>query len=230
MDFQQFLTIAAIIVICCTGYILGCIAITVNLDRILFLCLKIAVIIIMIIGINLCIQSRSLELRSECSFHKVSLFFPTHVHRSRIAMIQWFILRSHSININTFGLKCLYPFYEIGSIVLIISRIQLSACPRRQRGKIFQTLYLHPQRASPGGCNNLNRRINGQNLFQNRQDIVFLFTLQSKVLYSFRIATSIFAQRKVRTTNRNTNITKPETTIIRECFGQEIMAVRRLHL
>ena len=184
----------------------------------------------MIVCINFRSQSGCFEFRSERCFHKVPLFFPTHIKRSGITTVQRFVLGSYSININAFGVEGLYPFHKISGIVLIIGWIQLTVCPWIQRSKICEALYFHPFWTSPGSGNDFNRRIDAQNLFQNRKDIVFLFTLQSKMLNTFRITASIFAQWKVGAADRDTDIAKSEAFVVRECFRKEGVTIFRFHL
>ena len=193
MYIQQFFTVAAIVMVSSTCQILRSSGIFVNLARIVLLRFDIVIIVVMVESINLGRQSGSFHLRTERCFHEVSLFFPFHIERSGVATVQRFILRSYCINVNAFGFKCLYPFHKISSIILIIIRVQLSVRPRIQWCTVCQAFHFHPFRTGPRSGNYLDRRVNGQNLFQDRKDIVLFFALQSKVLDPFRITAGIFA-------------------------------------
>jgi len=164
-DIVQFFAPAAIIVVSGSGQESGGYFIIIHLNGVLLLIGHVIVVVIMIESINLRIQSGSLESRTKSVTHKGQFFLPTHEQRCGISPIQRFILWSNGININTFITKCLNPFHEVSGIILIVIRIQLSACPGIKGFLFLQVIHLHPFGACPRRAQYLDGGINRQNIF-----------------------------------------------------------------
>ena len=88
----------------------------------------------------------------------------------------------------------------------------------------------HPAWRRPRRRDNLHRRIDLQNFFQRRDDILRLLIGEGEILDAGSVAARVVAQRKIAAADGHAHIRRTIPVLGRECARQESPAVFCLHL
>src|SRR5690606_2145288 len=95
---------------------------------------------------------------------------------------------------NSFGLKCTDPLHEVGSIIIIVSRVELPASPGVKRLQVGKVINLHPSWRRPWRTHDLDIWVDGEDLLEDGYHITGFFFGEGKVLNTGQVAAAILTQ------------------------------------
>ena len=134
---------------------------------------------------DLCLYTLAFEHRTECQLDEVALLIPRHVKRHRVTPVEWLVLWCHASDADTLCLKSFDPLHEVHGVILIVIRIEITTYPfvfTRIRRFAMDIVHLHPYWAAPWGTHHFQIRIDRQNLFQYRNDIIHFVGSKAEIL------------------------------------------------
>ncbi len=233
VDILQLGGVSTIVMVSGTVNVLRGIGIGVYLERILLL-VGLAVVVVVVVEANdFGLQTGSTESGSEGGLDEITLLLPRHIEGHRVAPVERLVLHRHAGGADALCLKSLYPFNEIGGVVLIVVGVEVTAHPTCVRTFLVDVVHLHPARATPRRTHHFEVGIDSQYLLEHRDDVVFLVRLESKVLYALGVATSIVvvaAGVEVAASDRYAHVTVAHTVLHTECLAEQFGAVGLRHL
>ena len=163
--------VAAVGVIGGSGNVSGGVGIGIQVGRIADLVFTLGlvciVVVVVVVGDDLGVETCFFECGAEGGFDKVALFLPGHEQGGGVALVQGFVLYGDGVDGDAFSFHGLDVFDKVGGVILVVSGVELPACPRFEGLAILQVVYFHPCRAGPGRGKNLYLRIDGENLFED---------------------------------------------------------------
>ena len=194
------------------------------------------IVIVMVKADDLRINTLALEHRTECQLNEVALLIPRHVQGHGVTPVEWLVLWCHTGDVYARCLEGLDPLHEVHRVVLIIIRIEITTYPLvRACIRCFATdiIHLHPYWAAPRCTHHFESGVNGQDLFQYRDDIVQFIGSECKVLNAFGVAAGVViiaARVEVATADRYAHVAVAHTFLWREGLHQQFLATLRRHL
>ena len=200
-----------------------------ELNGIVLLVGNVIVVVVVVEAIYLRLDAGMSKGRSQL-VDKSSLLFPWHIQTCTIAAVERLVLRSDSINGNTLLGKSLYEKNKVFCIRIIMVRVERTTRPGVIPHPVGKALHLHPLRTRPWRSHDLQVWIDGKYLLKNRNNILRLIRMQTKIFQTLFVTKRILCTREVRATYTDAGITDPVTFSPGICPRQECLTVGRCHL
>ena len=163
------------------------------MERIIDLRGDVVEIVVMVEEQDLRREARQGEGGTNGFLQEIALLLPGHVERHRVAGIERLVLQRHGIDRIPAALHLLDPFHEVGGIVLVAGGIQAAVGPAVE-GDLSPVAHLHPARTAPRRGNDLHGGIDGEDLVEDREQILFVQRMDGKVLDAGAVAPGKFVE------------------------------------
>ena len=228
MDLVQRGNMAPVVVPGASGNILRRLRIFQDMERIVPLGGDVVIVVIVVEQQYLGLDTCRTERRAQRLLDEVPLVLPGHVQGHGIPPVQRFILQGHGMDGIAPLLHFPNPAHKIVGVILIIHRIQPAARPAVIGGAAL-FIDFHPLGTAPGRGDDLHRRIDLENLVQDREQPFLVQRMHGEVFHPRFIAPGELVHREIGPADAYPDQRGTQAFLPAEQFRQEGGPVRFLH-
>ena len=199
-----------------------------DVERIVDLRGDVVEIVVVVEEQDLGLEAGGGERRTDSVAQEVALLLPRHIQRHRIAPVQGLVLQGDRINGITPFFHFPDPEGEVIRIFLVADGIQTAGGPAVER-RAAVVVHLHPFRTAPRRSDDLDLRIDGEDLVEDREQILLVERMDGEIVEPLLVAPGKLVEREIGAADAHADQRRAQPLLAAEHFGQELLAVGFRH-